>query len=160
MTVTMCHDNAVARHLAVDAHRARQCRPAEAELDNYLTLPGGQHPDASLDAFRFADPDAGAGPDSPRYATIYDIVTSDPATAWPDTEPSPDYPTHLFSDPRAKLVAPVLRASYAFVGSQARPGEHGRLTGIHVVLSNGGDDTGRQPRESEALRTGLFYSAC
>ncbi len=49
MTVTMCHDNAVARHLAVDAHRARQCRPAEAELDNYLTLPGGQQPDASLD---------------------------------------------------------------------------------------------------------------
>ncbi len=28
---------------------ARQCRPAEAELDNYLTLPGGQQPDASLD---------------------------------------------------------------------------------------------------------------
>jgi hypothetical protein len=49
MTVTMCHDNAVARHLDVDAHRARQCRPAEAELDNYLTLPGSQQPDASLD---------------------------------------------------------------------------------------------------------------
>jgi RNA polymerase sigma-70 factor (ECF subfamily) len=39
----------VARHLAVDAHRARQSRPAEAELDNYLTLPSGQQPDASLD---------------------------------------------------------------------------------------------------------------
>ena len=44
MTVTMCHDNAVARHLAVDAHRARQCRPAEAELDNYLTLPAASSP--------------------------------------------------------------------------------------------------------------------
>jgi hypothetical protein len=119
-----------------------------------LTVPG-----YLADAFRFENPDASPGPDSPRYATIYDIVTSDPATAWPDTEHSPDYPTHLFSDPRAKLVAPVLRASYAFVGSQARPGEHGRLTGIHVVLSNGGDDTGRQHREAEVLRTGLFYSA-
>ncbi len=92
-----------------------------------LTVPG-----YLADAFRFENPDASPGPDSPRYATIYDIVTSDPATAWPDTEHSPDYPTHLFSDPRAKLVAPVLRASYAFVGSQARPGEHGRLTGIQA----------------------------
>jgi hypothetical protein len=71
---------------------------------------------------------------------------------------SPDYPTHLFSDPRAKLVAPVLRASYALVGSRARPGDHGRLTGIHTVLSDG-DDTGRQHREAEVLRTGLYYSA-
>jgi hypothetical protein len=79
--------------------------------------------------------------------TIYDIVTSDPATAWPDTERSPDYPTDLFS------------ASYALVGSQIRPGEHGRLTGIHIILSNGGDDTGRQRQEAGVLQTGLFYSA-
>src|SRR5216683_3180235 len=39
----------VARHLAVDAHRARQSRPAEAELDDQLALAGGQQPDASLD---------------------------------------------------------------------------------------------------------------
>ena len=39
----------VARHLAVDAHRARQSRPAEAELDDHLALAGGQQPDASLD---------------------------------------------------------------------------------------------------------------
>jgi hypothetical protein len=77
----------------------------------------------------------------------------------PDTEHSPDYPAHLFSDPRAKLVAPALRASYALVGSQARPGEHGPLTGIHIILSNGGDDTGRQHREAQVLQTGLFYSA-
>src|SRR5258708_4949041 len=110
-------------------------------------------------AFRCENPAASAGQNSPRYATIYDIVTSDPATAWPDTEHSPDYPTHLFSDPRAKLVAPVLRASYALVGSQARPGEHGRLTGIHVVLSNGGGDPGRQPPDAQGPRAGLFYSA-
>src|SRR6266852_9868200 len=119
-----------------------------------LTVPG-----YLADAFRFENPDASPGPDSPRYATTYDIVTSDPATAWPDTEHSPDYPTHLFSDPRAKLVVPALRASYALVGSQARPGEHGPLTGIHVILSNGGDDTGRQQTEAQVLKTGPFYSA-
>src|SRR5260370_40542371 len=119
-----------------------------------LTVPG-----YLADAFRFENPDASPGPASPRYATIYDIAPSDPATAWPDTEHSPDYPTHLFSDPRAKLVAPVLRASYALVGSQARPGEHGRLTGIHVVLSNGGGDPGRPHPDPRALRPRLFYSA-
>src|SRR5260370_3926626 len=119
-----------------------------------LTVPG-----YLADAFRFENPDASAGQNCPRYATIYDIVTSDPSTAWPDTEHSPDYPTHLFSDPRAKLVAPRLRASYALVGSQARPGEHGPLTGIHVILSNGGDDTGRQHREAQVLPAGPFYSA-
>jgi hypothetical protein len=119
-----------------------------------LTVPG-----YLANAFRFENPDASAEPNSPRYVTIYDIVTSDPATAWPDTERSPDYPTDLFSDPRAKLVAPALRASYALVGSQIRPGEHGRLTGIHIILSNGGDDTGRQRQEAGVLQTGLFYSA-
>jgi RNA polymerase sigma-70 factor, ECF subfamily len=39
----------VARHLAVDAYRARQSRPAEAELTDHLALAGGQQPDASLD---------------------------------------------------------------------------------------------------------------
>jgi len=39
----------VARHLAIDAHRARQSRPAEAELDDHLALAGGQQPDARLD---------------------------------------------------------------------------------------------------------------
>jgi hypothetical protein len=108
---------------------------------------------------RFENPDANAEQNDARYATIYDIVTSDPATAWPDTEHSPDYPTHLFTDPRARLVVPALRASYALVGSQARPGGHGPLTGIHVILSNGGDDTERQQREAHVLQTGLFYSA-
>jgi len=111
------------------------------------------------DPVRFENPDASAEQNNARYATIYDIVTSDPATAWPDTEHSPDYPTHLFSDPRARLVVPALRASYALVGSQARPTGHGPLTGIHVILSNGGDDTERQQREAHVLQTGLFYSA-
>ena len=119
-----------------------------------LTVPG-----YLANAFRFENPDASAEPNSPRYVTIYDIVTSDPATAWPDTEHSPDYPTHLFSDPRAKLVSPALRASYALVGSRLQPGQHGPLTGIHVILSNGGGDTERQHREAQILQTGLFYSA-
>jgi NAD(P)-dependent dehydrogenase (short-subunit alcohol dehydrogenase family) len=107
----------------------------------------------------FENPDASGENSSPRYATIYDIVSPDPATAWPDTEHSPAYPADLFSDPRAKLVSPALRASYALVGSQLQPGQHGPLTGIHVILSNGGGDTERQHREAQILQTGLFYSA-
>jgi hypothetical protein len=119
-----------------------------------LTAPGYLAND-----IHFENPGASGEPNSPRYATIYDIVAPDPATAWPDTEHSPAYPTHLFSDPRAKLVSPALRASYALVGSQLRPGPHGPLTGIHVILSNGGGDTERQHREAQILQTGPFYSA-
>jgi hypothetical protein len=108
---------------------------------------------------RFENPDASGEQDSPRFVTIYDIVSADPATAWPDTEHSPGYPTHLFSDRRAGLVLPALRASYALAGSQLRPGRHGPLTGVHVILSTGGGDTERQQREAQLLRTGLFYSA-
>jgi len=39
----------VARHLAVDAHRAWRARPPEAELDDDLALAGGQRADASID---------------------------------------------------------------------------------------------------------------
>jgi RNA polymerase sigma-70 factor (ECF subfamily) len=39
----------VARHLAVDAHRARRARPPEAELDDDLALAGGQRADVSID---------------------------------------------------------------------------------------------------------------
>lgn len=119
-----------------------------------ITVPGYLANDV-----HFENSDASGGRNSPRYATIYDIVTPDPATAWPDTEHSPGYPTHLFSDQRAKLVVPALRASYALVGSQLQPGQHGPLTGVHVILSNGGDDTERQRREAQILRTGAFYSA-
>ncbi|HEV8277186.1 MAG TPA: hypothetical protein VGQ26_16050 [Streptosporangiaceae bacterium] len=117
-----------------------------------ITVPGYLANDV-----HFENPDA-SEKNSSRYATIYDIVSSDPATAWPDTEHSPAYPTHLFSDPRAKLVSPALRASYALVGSQLQPGRRGPLTGIHVILSNGSGDTERQRREAQILQTGLFYS--
>jgi len=119
-----------------------------------ITVPGYLTSDV-----HFENPGASGKPNSPRYATIYDIVSPDPATAWPDTEHSPAYPTQLFSDPRAKLVSPALRASYALVGSQLQPGPHGSLTGIHVILSNGGGDTERQHREAQILQTGAFYSA-
>src|SRR4029077_5375354 len=82
-----------------------------------------------------------------------------PAAPWPAPAPSPASPPQLFSDPRAKLVSPALRASYALIGSQLQPGQHGPLTGIHVILSNGGGDTERQHQETQILQTGLFYSA-
>jgi hypothetical protein len=119
-----------------------------------LTVPGYLAND-----IHFENPDASGGNTNPRYATIYDIVAPDPAAAWPNTEHSPAYPTQLFSDPRATLVSPALRASYALIGSQLQPGPHGPLTGIHVILSNGGGDTERQHQETQILQTGLFYSA-
>jgi hypothetical protein len=119
-----------------------------------ITVPGYLANDV-----HFENPDASGERNSPRYATIYDIISPDPASAWPATEHSPAYPVHLFSDPRASLVSPALRASYALVGSQLQPGQHGPLTGIHVILSNGGGDTERQHREAQILQTGLFYSA-
>ena len=39
----------VVRHLAIDAHRARQARPPEAELDDDLALADGQQADADAD---------------------------------------------------------------------------------------------------------------
>lgn len=109
--------------------------------------------------FRFENSSAQANDQDARFAAIYDIATPDPATAWPDTEKSPDYPTHLFDDPRSALVSPALRASYALVGSQQTPGEHGALTGVHLSLTNGADDTSRQRWTSQVLSTGLFYAA-
>jgi hypothetical protein len=106
-------------------------------------------------AFRFDGP---ANEQDGRFAAIYDIITPDPATAWPATESSADYPTRLFEDPRSRLVIPVFRASYALVGSAARPGRHSPITGVHVALSDGGDDTTRQLRAARALESGLFTS--
>ncbi|MCW2893034.1 MAG: hypothetical protein JWO75_2523 [Actinomycetia bacterium] len=119
-----------------------------------ITVPGYLANDV-----HFENPDAGGQGNTPRYATTYDIFSPDPATAWPDTEHSPAYPTHLFSDPRAKLVSPALRASYALVASQLQPGQRGPLTGIHVILSTNGGDTERQHQEAQILQTGSFYSA-
>ena len=38
-----------ARHLAIDAHRARQARPLETELTEDFELAGGQRADATVD---------------------------------------------------------------------------------------------------------------
>jgi hypothetical protein len=108
--------------------------------------------------FRFENTLAAGDQADPRFAAIYDIATSDPATAWPDTEASPDYPRDLFRDPRSALVTPVLRGSYALVGTQARAGEHGPITGIHLVLSDGADDTSRQQWEHGLLDAGTLYA--
>jgi hypothetical protein len=119
-----------------------------------LTRPG-----FLVNDFRFENPSAAANERDPRYAAIYDIVTPDPATAWPDTAKSPDYPTSLFDDPRSALVSPAFRASYALVGTHENPGQHGRLTGIYLTLTSGADDTSRQQWASQILKTGFFYAA-
>jgi hypothetical protein len=107
---------------------------------------------------RFENPGAAGDDQNPRFAAVYDIVTPDPATAWPATESSADYPVALFDDPRSKLVMPAFRGSYALVGSAQRPDRHGALTGVYLALSTGGDDTVRQRWASQILESGLFYA--
>ena len=62
-----------------------------------ITVPGYLANDV-----HFENPGASGGRNSPRYATIYDIVSPDPATAWPATEHSPAYPAQLFRRSRGR----------------------------------------------------------
>lgn len=110
-------------------------------------------------AFRFENPDAAGTETDPRYAAIYDIVTPDPASAWPATENSPDFPRRLLADARTKLVAPVLLASYAITGSMEIDNDERALTGVHIILSDGGTDAVREQRAAAVLDAGFFYGA-
>jgi hypothetical protein len=116
-------------------------------------------PGLIANAFRFENPNAAGTETDPRYAAVYDIVSPDPASAWPDTENSPDYPRYLFDDERSRLVVPVLRGSYALTGSLEIDNDHGVLTGIHIILSDGGTDSVRAQRAAVLLETGFFYGA-
>jgi hypothetical protein len=124
------------------------------DYENAIIRPG-----LLANAFRFENPDAAGTETDPRYAAIYDIVSPDPASAWPATENSPNYPTHLFADPRSKLVAPALRASYAMTGSMETDDDERALTGVHIILSDGGIDAARERRAAEVLDTGFFHAA-
>ena len=124
------------------------------DYENAVVRPG-----LLANAFRFENPNAAGTPTDPRYAAIYDIVSPDPASAWPATENSPRYPNYLFDDPRSRLVAPALRASYALTGSLEPDGDHGDLTGVHIILSDGGTDAVREQRAAALLKTGFFFAA-
>jgi hypothetical protein len=117
------------------------------------------HPGLIANAFRFENPDAAGTETDPRYAALYDIVSRDPASAWPDIESSPDYPSYLFDDPRSRLVVPAFRASYALTATLEIDDDHGVLTGVHIILSDGGTDTVRAQRAAAFLKTGFFYGA-
>lgn len=120
-----------------------------------VTVPG-----YLINAYRFDNMAMPGTAEEPQLVALYDIVTPDPATAWPDTEHWADYPVHMYGDPRrSKASLPSLRGSFAHVGSLVRPGAHGRLTGVHYVLSDGGDDAVRAQWASEVLGAGLFYAA-
>jgi hypothetical protein len=116
-------------------------------------------PGLLANAFRFENSGAAGTAADPRFATVYDIVSPDPASAWPDTESSPDYPSYLFDDPRSRLVVPELRASYAQTGSLEIDDNHRALTGVHIILSDGGTDAVRAQRAAYLLETGFFYAA-
>ena len=117
-------------------------------------------PGLLANAFRFENANAAGTASDPRFAAVYDIVTPDPASAWPDTENSANYPTYLFNDPRSRLVVPALRASYALTGSLEIDHDHRVLTGgVHIILSDGSTDTVRAQRAAALLETGFFYGA-
>jgi hypothetical protein len=112
-----------------------------------------------VNCFRFENPAAAGSGEDPRSVAIYDIVTPDPATAWPATESSEQYPKYLFDDERSSLVSPALRGSWAHVGSLAKEGAHGAVTGVHVILSDGADGAAREQWASAVVDTGHFYAA-
>jgi hypothetical protein len=116
-------------------------------------------PGQIANAFRFENPNAAGTTSDPRHAAVYDIVSPDPASAWPATESSPDYPRYLFDDPRSRLVVPELRASYALTGSLEVNNDRGVLTGVHIILSDGATDVVRAQRAAALLETGFFYGA-
>src|SRR4051794_35856497 len=139
---------------ATDPRRTDEYRAWYDDYESAIIRPG-----LLANAFRFENPDAAGTPADPRYAAIYDIVSPDPASAWPATENSPNYPRYLFDDPRSRLVAPALRASYALTGSQETESDHGDLTGVHIILSDGGTDAAREQRAAALVKTGFFYAA-
>src|SRR4051794_11621479 len=139
---------------ATDPNRADEYSAWYDDFENAIIRPG-----LLANAFRFENPNADGSPTDPRYAAIYDIVSLDPASAWPQTENSPGYPRYLFDDPRSRLVAPALRASYALTGALETDTDPGDLTGVHIILSRGGNDSGREQRAGALLKTGSFYSA-
>src|SRR3954452_7740486 len=137
-----------------DPRRADDYSAWYDDYENAIIRPG-----LLANAFRFENTNAAGTPTDPRYAAIYDIVSPDPASAWPAIEHSPGYPRYLFDDSRSHLVAPALRASYALTGSLESDRDHGDLTGVHVILSDGATDTVREQRAAALLKTGCFYAA-
>jgi hypothetical protein len=109
--------------------------------------------------FRFENPAAAGTEDDPRCVAIYDIVSEDAAAGWPATENSEGYPEYLFDDPRVQLMSPALRGSWGEIGTLVKPGGHGAVSGVHIILSNGADGAAREKWASEVLDTGLFYAA-
>jgi hypothetical protein len=139
---------------ATDPSRADDYSAWYDDYEHAIIRPG-----LLANAFRFENPNAGGTPTDPRYTAIYDIVSPDPASAWSATENSPDYPRYLFDDPRSRLGAPALRASYALTGSLEADSDHGDLTGLHIILSDGGTNAVREQRAAALLKTGFFYGA-
>jgi hypothetical protein len=129
---------------------------ASAWYDTYTAAITG--PGMLANVFRLENPEAaGTGQDA-RFAAVYDIVSPDPAAAWPATESSTSYPKDLFDDPRAALIVPALRGSWASVGTVASGGRPGRLTGAYLELSDEGDDVARYEWARRVVGTGLFYA--
>jgi len=60
---------------------------------------------------------------------------------------------------RAKTLLPALRASYALTGSLETASDHGDVTGVHIILSDGGTDSVREQQAAALLETGFVCGA-
>ena len=54
---------------------------------------------------------------------------------------------------------PVLRGSYSLTGSLGIDDDQRVLTGVHIILSDGGTDAVRAQRAAALLETAVFYAA-
>jgi hypothetical protein len=130
-----------------------------AHLDDYnewydtyaadCTLPG-----LLVNAIRFERPDASGTDDDPRFLALYDIVTPDPGTAWPDTA---KHPVRLHADTFNPYAATAFRSTYALDGVDGR-GATDR-TGVAIVLTDVTDDVPVRDFATRILETGLYNSA-
>jgi hypothetical protein len=139
---------------ATDPRRVDDYTAWYDDYENAIIRPG-----VIANAFRFENPSVAGTTTDPIFAAIYKIVCPDPASAWPETENSLDYPRYLFDDPRSRLVAPAFRGSYALKGSLETRTDHDELTGVHIIPSDGGNDEAREQQAAALVNTGFFYTA-
>lgn len=110
-------------------------------------------PGLFANAIRFENPEAAGTDDDPRFLTVYDIVTPDPAVAWPQTAV---HQHHLYPDIPG-FISIVLAGTYAVAGSVGASG-YAATTGMTVVLTDA-DESAMEPFAGAMMETGIFAGA-
>ena len=113
-------------------------------------------PGLLVNAIRFENPGAAGTDGDPTYMALYDIVTADPATAWPATF---KHPARLRADTASEYASTAFRSTYALAGERMAAAPRRARTGATVVLTDRSDAEGQQSWAEAILATGLFQSA-